>query len=307
MKLYLKFAVEKNSDVKKDSFKHYKTFAVQLQEFEKQRENGLVNVNSIDVKFHKEFTRWLIANHNNVNSTLNRKVTRLKTFLNWCTEEGFINIGTFKKAFKLNEVDASKFPLYKSEKDLLYKYIPKAGTESLVYWAFRFALCTGLRYSDVRGVMHANIKYLEDNGEKLYYLDIVEQKTQERTAVPLSKMALEILAKANNKGQLFNIPTDQECNRTLKEIGNAIELDRICEVKQLKGKEMITEYLPLKRIISFHFARYTYITELLNSGLAPIHVQNNVGHSKLETTLDYNRDIQKDRLKETLLIQEKIA
>jgi site-specific recombinase XerD len=70
---------------------------------------------------------------------------------------------------------------------------------------------------------------------------------------------------------------------------------------------MLTEYLPLKKIISFHFARYTYITELLNSGLAPIHVQNNVGHSKLETTLDYNRDIQRDRLKETLLIQEKIA
>ncbi|MDB5250691.1 MAG: hypothetical protein JWQ40_5085 [Segetibacter sp.] len=309
MKLFLKFAVDKNSDVKKDSFKHYKTFAIQLQEFEKQRENGLVNVNAVDVKFYKEFTFWLISKHNNVNSTLNRKVTRLKTFLNWCMEEGYINIGTFKKAYKLSEVDASKFPLYKSEKDLLYKYIPKAGTESLVYWAFRFALCTGLRYSDVVGVMPANIKYLEDNGEKLYYLDIVEQKTQERTAVPLSKMALDILAKAkaNSKGQLFNVPTDQECNRTLKEIGGAIKLDRICEVKQLQGKEMITEYLPLKEILSFHFARYTYITELLNSGLAPIHVQNNVGHNKLETTLDYNRDIQKDRLKETLLIQEKIA
>jgi site-specific recombinase XerD len=93
----------------------------------------------------------------------------------------------------------------------------------------------------------------------------------------------------------------------LKEIAVAIKLDRICEVKQLQGKEMITEYLPLYEIISFHFARYTYITELLNSGLAPIHVQNNVGHNKLETTLDYNRDIQKDRLKETILIQERIA
>ncbi|MCW3109431.1 MAG: integrase [Segetibacter sp.] len=133
MKLFLKFAFDKNSDVKKDSFKHYKTFALQLQEFEKQRESGLVNINAIDVKFYKEFTRWLITKHNNVNSTLNRKVTRLKTFLNWCTEEGYINIGTFKKAYKLSEVDASKFPLYKSEKDLLYKYIPKAGTESSVY------------------------------------------------------------------------------------------------------------------------------------------------------------------------------
>lgn len=92
-------------------------------------------------------------------------------------------------------------------------------------------------------------------------------------------MALEILAKAkaNSRGNLLDIASDQECNRTLKEIGEAIELERICEAKQPQGKEMITEFLPLKKIISFYFARYTYISEVLNSDLAPIHVQNNVG------------------------------
>jgi site-specific recombinase XerD len=77
--------------------------------------------------------------------------------------------------------------------------------------------------------------------------------------------------------------------------------------KQFQVRETIAEYLPLKDILSFHFARYTYITDLLNGGLAPVHVQNNVGHNKLETTLEYNRDIDRERLISTLLVQEKIT
>ena len=149
----------------------------------------------------------------------------------------------YKKKYKLNEVEASKFPLYKDEKALLYKFIPTAGTESIVFWAFRFALCTGLRYSDIQEVRAANIKYFEENGNKHYYLDIVEQKTSERTSVPLTKMALEILIKAkeNSKEQLFKIPSDQECNRTLKLIGGSIGLDRICELKQFQGHLCLVE------------------------------------------------------------------
>lgn len=308
-KLYRKFALEKVGDVKKSTFKPYRTFGEQLKEFEQQRAAGPINLNSIDVKFYKEFTRFLIEKQNNVNSTINRKVTRLKTFLNWCLEEGYINVGTYKKKYKLDEVDASKFPLYKEEKDLLYKYIPQAGTESIVYWAFRFALCTGLRYSDVLRLKKLNVQHMDNDGEKLYYISFVEQKTSERTTVPLSTAAIEILSKfdQDEHSHFFNLPTDQECNRTLKDIGKAIGLERICEVKQFQGKELVSEYLPLKDILSFHFARYTYITDLLNNGLSPIYVQNNVGHNKLETTLEYNRDIDKDRLLNTLKIQERIA
>ena len=41
--------------------------------------------------------------------------------------------------------------------------------------------------------------------------------------------------------------------------------------------------------LTFHSARASFITNLLNSGIPPVRVQKYVGHKKLETTLSYYR------------------
>jgi len=77
------------------------------------------------------------------------------------------------------------------------------------------------------------------------------------------------------------------------------------EGSMLKGTETIKEMVPLSSIISWHFARNTYISLLLASGVNPIFVQGNVGHSDLKTTMIYSKQNDVTRWKETLKAQNK--
>lgn len=83
------------------------------------------------------------------------------------------------------------------------------------------------------------------------------------------------------------------------------DMNRICEVVRKQGSKTSRESKPLHEVISFHMARNTYITRMLASGVAPVHVQHNVGHKKLETTMLYFRDEEITRWKKTLEIQDK--
>ena len=77
------------------------------------------------------------------------------------------------------------------------------------------------------------------------------------------------------------------------------------EGSMLKGTETIKEMVPLSSIISWHFARNTYISLLLASGVNPIFVQGNVGHSDLKTTMIYSKQNDVTLWKETLKAQNK--
>jgi len=82
-------------------------------------------------------------------------------------------------------------------------------------------------------------------------------------------------------------------------------LQRKIEMVTIKGTETIKEMVPLCSIISWHFARNTYISLLLASGVNPIFVQGNVGHSDLKTTMIYSKQNDITRWKETLKAQNK--
>jgi integrase len=295
------FTKEKATEVKQATLNQYITFRDQLQAFEATLKGGCLNLEEVTQKTYKEFSTFLISKQNNVNSTINRKNRRFTTFMIWAQTEGYVNQGRFRKKFKLEELEANKFPLYENEINAFKTFIPGTKLESEVYWAFLFALETGLRYSDVAQLSPVHIFEADFDGEKVRYIDITEHKTSERSTVPLSNEAMKILNRFSMRNdKYFKMPTDQETNRTLKDIAKDVEINRLCNVQQLQGKELISEVVPLHEILSFHFARYTYITQALNDGLNPIFVQNNVGHSKLDTTLDYNRTIDKKRFLETL-------
>ena len=98
-------------------------------------------------------------------------------------------------------------------------------------------------------------------------------KVHKEVVVPLNKKALSIIAKykdhASVNGTLFPCTTNQETNRTLKDLAKKAKInDVIMEVKK-SGAKRITYTNAKHEILTCHDARNTYATLYLEKGGRP--------------------------------------
>lgn len=134
---------------------------------------------------------------------------------------------------------------------------------------YLFATYTALRISDTKRITPKDIHELE--GEKWLIVDKMT-KTSESVKLPITKLfngkPLELLSKYDKGADIpyFGAYSDQYINRLLKELA---ELAGI-------GKKL-----------TFHTARHTSATYLLNKGVPLDVVQKVLGHTKQSTTEIY--------------------
>lgn len=175
--------------------------------------------------------------------------------------------------------------------------------------AFLLSNETSLRLSDVLQLKPQHIDTYVNNDELIHIINITAIKSDATNNMPISKYAAKILDEytPNDNSPYFQFSSKfvHSLSRSLKLIFKKHDMNRICEVVRKQGSKTSRESKPLHEVISFHMARNTYITRMLASGVAPVHVQHNVGHKKLETTMLYFRDEEITRWKKTLEIQDK--
>lgn len=131
---------------------------------------------------------------------------------------------------------------------------------------FLFSCYTGLSYIDLVNVSFSNIK-TDENGIK--YLEVPRLKTDVVSIVPLFEKPLDLIEKYrfdDKQVKLFNVPTNQCMNRTLKELADMAGLS----------------IEP-----TFHLSRKTCATLLISAGIDATIVQRVLGHSSLSTTLGH--------------------
>ncbi len=133
--------------------------------------------------------------------------------------------------------------------------------------AFLFCCYTGLRYSDFSMLSSQDIETI--NGEK--WVVIKTRKTNHEVHLPLQHLfgskAMHILHKyAQNLNRLFSLPHNSNINKYLK--------------KQCAQ-------IGIHKSISFHTARHTFATLLLQQGVSVTTVQHLLGHNSVRTTQIY--------------------
>lgn len=135
--------------------------------------------------------------------------------------------------------------------------------------AFMFSCFTGLRVSDIRLLKWCDIKE-DDNGK---YIAITMKKTRRRVKVYLSNIATKQLPKrAVGDEYVFSL-TKQVCvNRMIK---------RWCK------KANIDKY------VTFHTARHTFATVMLNADVPIEVVSRMLGHHNISTTEIYAKILNK--------------
>lgn len=274
------------SDVSKDFYRDYGTFLI-----------------THNPKTHKKSGKALESNSNN---TVNRKIGRIITVMGWAFENGYVDSQKYLVRHSFKSSESGRFPLSLSELEKLWAFETSDKFERLVLDAFLFSTETGIRISDVNQLRPQQIVSITVENQIVKIIDFTQVKGTKKNQIPLSGRALSILSRQDQtKGNYFEINHGQSANRVLRRIAKHCGLTRMIELVKTKGSDTFREMVPLHDILSFHFARNTYITHLFAAGVNPAYVQANAGHSNLATTMKYNKEFTVDRIAQTLKVMDK--
>jgi site-specific recombinase XerD len=225
----------------------------------------VIGLNEIKPAHANEIIKFMISARGAGNNHANMHVQRLKGFfqyaigMDWIEKNPFLNFKSKHEKVKIKHLTLQD----------IHNLETLQVNESTVYDVardlFLFCCYTGLSYADLKNV---ETKHIKTDTDGFKYLEIGRMKTDELAIIPLRKKAVELIEKyyfeSNNK--LFQVPTNQQLNRLLKELGSMANLS----------------ILP-----TWHIARKTCATLLISDGLEVALVQRILGHANMSTTLNH--------------------
>jgi integrase len=136
--------------------------------------------------------------------------------------------------------------------------------------------------------LNLNLKHIEN---RLW--DIIQQKTNNKICIPIHHNVEMIIDKY--KGVLPKCPTNQEFNRTLKEIGKRIPEFQIPFIKQItrNRKTRIEETMKWENITT-HTARRSFCTNMYIQGIPVMTIMAVSGHKTEKSFRTYIKAEQKE-------------
>jgi integrase/recombinase XerD len=246
------------------TLKSYASVLRILKEFNPKLNFGDVTPAMID-----QFDRYLSeVRHNALNGRfVKHKCT--KSILNEAIRKGYIKDNPYK-SFKIrSSVVNRKYLTIDEVRGLMTLEIP--ADVPILYRVkdiFLFSCLTGLRYSDVMSVKVENIRL--DKGQPR--LEFKVTKTKRELMIPLSIDALRLI-------QIYTpITSKNQDQLVFPKIDNPTINRRLKDLMALAG---------IDRSISFHCARHTFASNLVQIGTSIVYIKDLLGHKKLDQTMVY--------------------
>ena len=226
---------------------------------------------------------------------------RFRAFVRWANgldkeyklEKPFTNNNPFNAYSVPKEIYGTPLYITIEERNKLYntKLKEPLATQRDI---FVFQCCIGCRVSDLWAMTKASII----DGAVEY----IPRKTKEgnpvTVRVPLNKQASEIVEKYKDyegKG-LFPFTSQQEYNRSIKEIFEAAEINRMVTVLNPTTRE--EEKRPISEVASSHMARRTFVGNLYKKVKDPNAIGELSGHAEGSRAFKRYRTIDEDMKKE---------
>ncbi|MDB5024315.1 MAG: integrase [Mucilaginibacter sp.] len=278
------------------TMRHYLVTQRYLVKFFGQHFNSSdINLTVLDYKFIADFELFLYnhkpKDHQKPMDTngVAKHLIRLKKMVNLAIKLKWLNSDPFA-GFKLTRKRVDKDFLSEWEVKAIEKKHFELDRLRMVRDIFIFSCYTGLSYVDMANLKPDNIVKGVD-GEK--WIQTARQKTLIPVNTPLLPKALEIIEsykndyRAESKGTLFPVISNQKVNSYLKEIAD------MCGVK---------------KNLTFHVARHTFATTITLSNGVPIEtVSRMLGHNKLATTQIYARVLEKKVSQDMAELKKKLG
>jgi integrase len=279
-----KYYEHQSAILKSGTLRHYRVFRNQIIQFKKNKD---FLIDTIDYNFYKNFTNWLIKDKNQANSTVNKRIKLLKSFLRNCAKQGKYDIHKIADFTNMREITATKIALSEDEMLTLWYYDFSNNTRlEKARDLFILACVTGLRESDIQNLKKENVS------EEFISLNSI--KTSGTLTIPLNKISKSIFKKYKN-----NLPklSQVKLNLYLKEIGKIVGLiENIILVKFQSGKRL-EQLVPKYELLSSHVGRRTFITLSILKGIPTPVIQSITGHKDLKSFQKYIQLNNNDKMK----------
>jgi integrase len=246
--------------------KHYTGIKNHLENYEKKL-GSPIEFETINKQFYIGFTDYLKEIKLKPN-TIGSHIRRLKRLMNEAVEDKLTtNQEHRSRNFKVITEETDKIYLTSDEVQALYKLKLDEDRMRRIRDLFVLNCYTGLRHSDWSKVSIKNI-----DGGNLY---VRTQKTKEAVIIPVHPVIVEIMKRY---GDDLYIPTNQECNRVLRWIGEYAVVKKIT-----KGN--LDKFLQIRT----HTVRRSFATNAYMSGVPMLSIMQITGHRTTESFLRYIR------------------
>ena len=276
-----------------------KTVKLALDQFTKfQKETGRTyDFNDINMDFYYAYTAYLKKKGYSIN-TYGKCIKELKTIMAAAESEGHHNNNVWKdKKFKGTRVEVDSIYLTKDDID---KIMAVDLSEYPIGYAqardiFMIGVWAAQRISDYNNIKREDFSTLTKNvmkeeddpdkpGEKkawiekqeITYLNIRQQKTGAKVAIPCNSALKAILEKYD-----YQVPhlVDQVINRYIKEIAEMAGLTELVEIETTKGGKPKKEKIQKFKLVHSHTARRTGATLMYLAGIDIYDIMKVTGHS----------------------------
>lgn len=201
-------------------------------------------------------------------NTIARHMKVIKRYVNLARQKDFLSSDPFF-GFRIRSEETFKESLTEQEIAKIEHYRLHQTNRNEILDAFLFSCYTGLRYSDIRLIGKHNLQKINNKN----WLILRMQKTSVEVRIPISSIfngkAMEILQ--NYRSRRFRyfslLPNNQKINRELLRLSKTLKINRH---------------------LTFHCARHTCATLLLQRGVRITTIQKILGHKNIVTTQIYS-------------------
>lgn len=282
------------------SIKDYISFRNGIEDYEKSRSCRL-KIKEVNSQFLSDYFDFLISKREigqgyKTKGGLNGRSVKkrfdvLKSFLKWLKEKGIDKhtdvVKTLSsKSFDLKRItpDVKKLTLSVEQIKIISDF-PIDDSNSPLFKVrdmFLFCCSTGLRFSDLIRMNKTNI-FKDKNG--LYFLNGKTIKTITDFQVEMSHRTFEVFQR---NGFSMDLMSNQKANFYLKKLLQLIDefnVDSDTYYYFDENREM--KYYKLFELVSFHTARRSFITTLLDNRYPINEIMRRTGHRKATTLEKY--------------------
>lgn len=270
--------INDNSETKKKgSLDVYNSVVKNLRDF--QTDTGKkIKFETIDYAFLQAFQNYLIRTKKLNNTTIAKRLSTVKTFINKAKLYGYTVTDQYKD-FKIKRESLEVIALTNNEFESLYKLNISNKKLQQVKDVFCFACVTGLRYSDL-----AQLKWEHITPDEI---KIVVKKTSELLTIPLNKYSKEILSRYKNQDNPLPIISIQKLNVYIKDLCEKVGINTPTEKVRFSGAKRFAKPYPKYQLITIHTGRKTFATLSLEKGMSAEEVMEITGHKDYKSFKRY--------------------
>lgn len=259
----------------------YNTVKSHLKSF-----NPNISFAYLDEKGLNNYIVFLREERNMRNSTIERQLRFVKSFLKWSKEKGYCKNSSFE-LFKPKLKSTHKKVIFLTQEEIR-KIRDLKIPESKNYLIktrdlFMFLIFSGIRFSDLLNLKKSDIK--DD------CFEITTVKTADSLIIEFNDTTKSIIEKYKqipfNDNRALPLISNQKMNNYLKELAELAEINEQIRITYYKGSERIDEVLPKYKLIGTHTGRRTFVVMGLSMGISPSVLMKWTGHADYKSMKPY--------------------